>query len=251
MKILAIGNSFSQDATRYLYGIARAGGVSLKVVNLYIGGCSLYRHYRNMLSGADAYSLEVNGSSSGFYVSLKEALLSDEWDIVTLQQNSANSWKMETYEPYLSSLAEYVRLHAPAAKLYIHETWAYENDSKRIELIGAESAEQMLTDLTKCYEAAAERVNADGIIPSGPAMYRLHSALMKEEGSAFRDGFHASLGIGRYLLGLVWYGTLCGGDILSNTYSDLDKKNPPERLALAREIADAVVSEHLRAEGKV
>ena len=50
MRVLAIGNSYSQDATRYLYGIARAGGVDVKVVNLYIGGCSLSRHYRNMLS---------------------------------------------------------------------------------------------------------------------------------------------------------------------------------------------------------
>ncbi|MBR2906499.1 MAG: DUF4886 domain-containing protein [Clostridia bacterium] len=248
MKILAIGNSFSQDATRYLYSIARAGGVSLKVVNLYIGGCSLYRHYRNMLSGEDAYSYEINGMTSGLYVSLKKVLLSDEWDVVTLQQRSADSWKAESYEPYLSRLAAFVREHAPAAKLYIHRTWAYENGAKRLELIGAESAEQMLADLTRCYNWAAEQVSADGIIPSGDAMYRLHSELVKTERSAFRDGFHASLGLGRYLLGLVWYGTLCGGDILSNTFADLDKQSPPELLALAREIAHETVMEHLSRE---
>ena len=74
MKILAIGNSFSQDATRYLYGIARADGVNLEVVNLYIGGCSLERHYRNMLSAERAYGLEINGHKTGFFVSLDEAL---------------------------------------------------------------------------------------------------------------------------------------------------------------------------------
>ena len=41
MKVLAIGNSFSQDATRYLHQIAKANQFDLKVVNLYIGGCSL------------------------------------------------------------------------------------------------------------------------------------------------------------------------------------------------------------------
>ena len=66
MKILAIGNSYSSDATRYLYGIARADGVKIKVVNLYIGGCSLYRHYRNMLSSEKAYTMELDGISSGF-----------------------------------------------------------------------------------------------------------------------------------------------------------------------------------------
>ena len=74
MEILAIGNSFSQDATRYLHRIARAAGVTLNVTNLYIGGCSLERHYRNMLSGERAYKLECNGEQTGFPVSLEEAL---------------------------------------------------------------------------------------------------------------------------------------------------------------------------------
>ena len=55
-KIIVIGNSFGTDITRYLYGVARSEGVDLKVVNLYIGGCSLYRHYRNMLSEEPVYS---------------------------------------------------------------------------------------------------------------------------------------------------------------------------------------------------
>lgn len=39
IKILAIGNSFSQDATHYLHQIGEADNIELKVVNLYIGGC--------------------------------------------------------------------------------------------------------------------------------------------------------------------------------------------------------------------
>ena len=41
MKILSIGNSFSEDAQRYLKLIAGANGRELTCVNLYIGGCSL------------------------------------------------------------------------------------------------------------------------------------------------------------------------------------------------------------------
>ena len=55
IKVLVIGNSFGQDSVRYLYGIARAAGKDVRVVNLYIGGCSLYRHYRNMLSEESVY----------------------------------------------------------------------------------------------------------------------------------------------------------------------------------------------------
>ncbi len=34
MKILSIGNSFSQDAQRYLHALAKVEGVDLKTVNL-------------------------------------------------------------------------------------------------------------------------------------------------------------------------------------------------------------------------
>ena len=33
-KILIIGNSFGQDAARYVYGISRAAGKELRIVNL-------------------------------------------------------------------------------------------------------------------------------------------------------------------------------------------------------------------------
>ena len=52
IKILAIGNSFSQDATHYLHQIAAADQVDMKVVNLYIGGCSLERHWNNIQNKA-------------------------------------------------------------------------------------------------------------------------------------------------------------------------------------------------------
>ena len=59
MNILSIGNSFSQDAQRYLHQIAKADGVNIQAFNLYIGGCPLSIHYRNMLSEQPAYTLEM------------------------------------------------------------------------------------------------------------------------------------------------------------------------------------------------
>ena len=123
MNILAIGNSFSQDATRYLHQIARCAGDKINVVNLYIGGCPLSKHYANMLSEDDAYRLEYNGHCTDFKVSLKEALLNREWDYITLQQVSSQSARYDTYQPYLNELCAYVRKHAPKAKIVIHQAW--------------------------------------------------------------------------------------------------------------------------------
>ena len=61
--ILAIGNSFSTDSTHYIHQIAEAGGVEVKVVNLYIGGCPLERHWQNIQADAAAYRYELNGLS--------------------------------------------------------------------------------------------------------------------------------------------------------------------------------------------
>ena len=126
-KVLLISNSFGADATRYLYGIARSAGESIKVATLFVGGCSLWRHYRNMLLEERAYALYFNGVDTGFKVSLKEALLSDEWDIVSYQQVSTLSGDYESYFPYITELDAYVKKHAPTAKRYIHAIWAWKD----------------------------------------------------------------------------------------------------------------------------
>lgn len=41
IKIHAIGNSFSRDATRYLKGTANTAGMAVQVENLYVGGYNL------------------------------------------------------------------------------------------------------------------------------------------------------------------------------------------------------------------
>ena len=64
IKILAIGNSFSEDATHYLHQIAAADQVDMKVGNLYIGGCSLERHWNNIQTNAAEYLYEENGAST-------------------------------------------------------------------------------------------------------------------------------------------------------------------------------------------
>ena len=59
-KILSISNSFGEDATRYLYGLARSEREEIMVVTLYIGGCSLYRHYRNCMGARQKLGKSVS-----------------------------------------------------------------------------------------------------------------------------------------------------------------------------------------------
>ncbi|MBQ4110262.1 MAG: DUF4886 domain-containing protein [Clostridia bacterium] len=222
MNVLSIGNSFSHDAQRYIHRIAKADGYTLNTFNLYIGGCPLSLHYRNMMSEKSTYTLEMNGESTEFSVSLKEALLNRDWDVVTIQQVSNKSPYYETYQPYLSKIAEYVRLCVPKAKIAIHQTWAYEQDSHRLNIeLGYNNHVDMFKDIEIAYQKAAEEINADLVIPSGKVFNKLAESGIK---NLHRDTFHASLGHGRYALGLLWYSVISGNDVKNNTFCDFDEE---------------------------
>ena len=77
-----------------MHKIARKDGVDIKTVNLYVPGCSLRMHYLNMLENAANYIVEINGEHSGIKTSLSSALMSDDWDVITLQQASLFSAKV-------------------------------------------------------------------------------------------------------------------------------------------------------------
>ena len=233
MNILSIGNSFSQDAQRYLHQIARVDGFKLNAFNLYIGGCPLSLHYRNMLSEERAYTLEMNGEGTGFKVSLKEALLNRDWDVVTIQQVSHKSPYYETYQPYLDTLVEYVRSCVPKTKIAIHQTWAYEQDSQRLNVeLGYDNHTDMFKDIKRAYENAAKAVDADFIIPSGEVFQKMIASGIEK---VHRDTFHASLGLGRYALGLLWYAILTGNDITGNMFCDFDEEISKTEIEIAKQ----------------
>lgn len=80
MNILAIGNSFSQDATAYLHQMAEACGANAQVANLYVPGCSLESHWKFVQNGDEpAYDLEENGAKTGRKISLRAALGLRRW----------------------------------------------------------------------------------------------------------------------------------------------------------------------------
>jgi len=242
MKVLSIGNSFSQDAHRYIHDVAKADNYSMKTVDLYIGGCPLRKHYLNALEDTKAYSIEFNGVTTGFFSSIKEALMSDEWDIVTLQQVSHKSVDFTTYEPYLSFMKEYILKYCPKAKIYIHQTWAYEEGSKRLcEELNYAKAADMLADIKASYEKAADTIGAEGIIPCGEVMYE-----MLERGipCVHRDTFHASRGLGRYAQALTWYAYLTGNDITDNTFAEFDEPVTLEEMKIAKESVKAVLARY-------
>ena len=221
MKILSIGNSFSADATRYLSRAAKKCGQNITTVNLYIGGCSLYTHYINALENIDDYMLFFNGEDTGFYVSIKEALISHDYDVVTIQQASHFSFKPDTYEPYTAFLCDYIKKYCPKAKIFIHQTWGYRNESQRLANFGFENHAKMYDLVEACYDIMYNNTNACGLLPSGKAMSLLDSYGFSGA-QTHRDDIHVSLGLGRYTLALTWLEYLTGVSVKDCDFSDFD-----------------------------
>ena len=98
----------------------------------------------------------------------------------------------------------------------------------------------MFADIKKSYDLAASAVHADGIIPSGRTMQ-----LLVENGLvAHRDTFHANLGYGRYALGLAWYGTIFGKDVLGDAFDSLDEPADEKTLEICRKAAAKACAEY-------
>lgn len=206
MRILSIGNSFSQNAQRYIHKISVLNGKPIKTVNLYIGGCSLRRHYFNILENIKDYEFQFNGVPTGLRVTAKDVLMSDAWDYVTFQQASINSTDIDTFLPYILELSEYTKKYAPKAKQIIHQTWAYSDEIvKRNNRFN--NPTEMLEEIKKSYKKAKDAINACGIIPAGD----LISALIKNGiSSPHSDGHHLNGGAGQLAVGLLWYSYFTG-----------------------------------------
>lgn len=137
---------FSWDATSFLHAIAQKGNIETKVVNLHIPGCPLVAHWENVLKNCSAYEYLLNGEFIKM-AAIKETLLEEAWDFITLQQASEDSGITETYYPYLTNLAEYIKGLVPTTKILIHQTWAYEKITENEAFVNYDNNQ------TKMYEA--------------------------------------------------------------------------------------------------
>src|SRR5699024_6074437 len=94
LKVLAIGNSFSEDAIEnYLYDLAAAENIPIVIGNLYIGGSSLEQHWDNAQADSPAYDyrkITQEGNRTNMpETSIQTAVADENWDYISFQQLSS------------------------------------------------------------------------------------------------------------------------------------------------------------------
>jgi len=201
--------------------MAKKCGIDVETYNLYIGGCSLYTHYINALEDLFLYSFMFNGIDTHLKVSIKQALIANEYDVVTLQQASHFSFKPETYQPYTDFLFGYVKKYNPNAKIYVHQTWGYKKDSKRLADMQFATHSEMYDAVESAYDIMYNSNDFSGLLPSGKAINLLHT--MGFCGAdTHNDDIHLSKGLGQFTSSLAWLETLIGFCALDCDFSDFD-----------------------------
>ena len=244
VRILAIGNSFSQDAVeQYLHELAEAEGISTIIGNMFIGGCSLERHVKNARDNAPAYAYRKIGTDGKKREKGKmslEAVLADEaWDYVSLQQASPFSGMYETYEASLPELIEYVKARLPKkTKLMLHQTWAYASTSKHSGFKNYNCNQlTMYQAIADAVKKAAKANKIKIVIPSGTAIQNARTSFIGDHLN--RDGYHLDVKIGRYTAACTWFERIFKHNVVGNPYAPegLDEA----RKAVAQKAAHAAV----------
>jgi hypothetical protein len=240
LRLFTVGNSFSNNATKYLPELAKDGGHELILGKAQTGGCSLERHWK----AVEAFLSDPSDPKGKIYggKSLHENISGSEWDVITIQQYSLMSSDYGTYQPFAAKLHAHLKKIQPRAEIVVHQTWAYRTDAAKFGQIGsgrnATSDREMWEKSRAAYGQLANDVGAR-VIPTGDAFWRVASdptwgfkpdASFEAKTATFptlpnqthslhvgyrwnaekklsMDANHANVA-GEYLGALVWYGFL-------------------------------------------
>ena len=229
IKILAIGNSYSEDALRYLFDLLTQLGVNAgntKIVNAYISGGTFQHHAdnirRNNYNNLERQLITANGTitkSRMGQFTLLQLLQEENWDIITVQQQNGTStnWTATDNQNF-NILLDFVKNNANRSthfRLGWHMTWAFTQsyfDSNRWLITDFGTPYRMYELICSAVQAKIVPDNDfDFIIPTGTAIQNAKSTALFGD-NLTHDGSHLN-NLGCYIGSAMWVKTLTGYDI--------------------------------------
>ena len=211
IKILCIGNSFSQDTTTYMAEIAKSLGYDdVVIANLYIGGCPICKHYRNIQNDLPAYRYGRNDGSGWEYTpdtKISDAIKAEAWDWISIQHGSSEGQRYTDpacYNDLPALVAAVKALALPTTKIAFNLTWVGEPTFDRPEMIdfGRDQLALFSAICRTTQECVVPVKGIDRVVPTGTAVQNARTTELQERMS--RDGYHLSYDVGRYLAGLTF-----------------------------------------------
>ena len=202
LRILAIGNSFTSDATAFLDALVKASGIDEGRICLYMvteGGASFdtwidnYRDEKplNLQHVAGKVRMAVKGTLA--------QLLNQQWEVIVVQQVSNLSYVWSSY----ASLKQYVEL--------ITSSCPNSNVCLAFQLLWSHTVLEMpyvLQGNIACYKKMSQRYGIDVIIPTGTAIQLARDTRLNDKDNMTRDNWHLNQGVASYIASCTWFEAL-------------------------------------------
>ena len=249
IRILAIGNSYSNNATQYIECILESmnnTGVDVEVYSLYYAGCSLVQHVDYYTKSKQVYELyrnDKNVNGTDVLITMQDAFDLYDYDYVTVQQSPGWASEYVTFwseaKPYLTNLQAIIEQNEPQAQIKIHQTWSFSNycaiGNAPYYDRSFENSKAMFADIEESYEKAAVKLgltDAD-IIPVGRAVQlakdqfgygdsyntgATDAVAQCANGALYADNISHLNHRGRYLAACVWLEYFFDVDCREATY---------------------------------
>ena len=208
LKVLAIGNSFTNNATYFLPWFSKElNADSICFAKLVRSGCSLDMHWISHCNNTPDYEFYYSDGGNWVLTDVKKfdsAAVALDWDIIVMQQVSGLSGVYSSYQPALDYLVGMFREAYPDVRLVWHYTWAYKPGTDHPDFSLYDK------DPRKMYEAildAGDRASEifDLSIPSASLMWRMREEFTEVEDGFSKDGYHISSGFACYAISSLWY----------------------------------------------
>ncbi len=225
LKVLDIGNSYTDDATAMLPLIVKYSGADVSDMCLYSAtrGSGSFKtwydkYYDNdtisytiakVLGGIDANI--TTGTEEGYTGRLfREVLEKEKWDLIIIHQLSRyapyyDEWGTTGKGGYLNEFLDLIKELQPQATigfLLVHSYWDEYSGNKE------KSSYERWKKIADSVKRLCEDYSINFVIPYGTAIENLRSSSLNNEYDLTRDGTHCSFGLGRYAAACCYYESL-------------------------------------------
>lgn len=246
LKLLMIGNSFSEDSMEYLYDLAVNAGIKNVIIgNAYVPGCSLEQHlyYAENKEKKYIYFKNVGGRWEMFPNSLiTDGLQDEDWDFITIQEQSSKAGQPDVLREFLPRMIEFVQSKKtnPDAKLLWNATWAYQADCTDANFSPYDYDQMTMYNaiIGAVKDPVMQQEAIEGFIPLTTAVQNLRTSFVGDQ--LCRDRFHMSFSLGQYTLGMTFLAKLTGADISEITYAPCSDITPEVVEAVKEAVTNAI-----------
>ena len=237
LKVLDIGNSYTEDSTHYIPEIVSASGIDVSDMCLYraIRGSASFKTWWDCYHNLDnaSYSIsrvvgEIEQDVSGTAAAnngekFRNTLNNNKWDLIIIHQVSTyapyyDRWNENNNAGYLDKFIRLLRKLQPEATigfLLVHSYWSGYGGN----------AEKSSLDRWKLIAQSAMRLRAnygiDFIIPYGTAIQNLRASSLNNDYDLTADGTHCANGLADYTAACAYFQSLFapryGVSILGNS----------------------------------